>query len=366
MCLVTGRDAPIARLHPSIKGVRDAQPSGASLVSFNQESFTSYGKEQSYNAPVGEPAAFAYTTALNHLLRKGSKQRVQIGDATTVFWTEQPSKAEGLMMVLVSYDVATSEAGGAGRLRRVARACQDYGQRVQFSVFECVVDPGQWERLKHRLIGLIDEETDSLRFYFLGANWRSRVEHAVVARLATTGQAGSLLLSQYQYQTSTARELTRCRIKTEYSPTWQYCTNGANAGAVAAATIVEDVFEGSVPAGVTLGESTWTEQTEVAGTRHGENNQYAWYYTKSVWRWVWLENYTVIDTVEHSITGAVNAQTILNSQNGWLRKIGLKFTAKAADGAVNLLLTDTINGLPNMKRCSSSSKLFPQTAATTM
>jgi len=97
MCLVTGRDAPIARLHPSIKGVRDAQPSGASLVSFNQESFTSYGKEQSYNAPVGEPAAFAYTTALNHLLRKGSKQRVQIGDATTVFWTEQPSKAEGLM-----------------------------------------------------------------------------------------------------------------------------------------------------------------------------------------------------------------------------------------------------------------------------
>jgi len=174
--------------------------------------------------------------------------------------------------------------------------------------------------------------------------------HAVVARLATTGQAGSLLLSQYQYQTSTARELTRCRIKTEYSPTWQYCTNGANAGAVAAATIVEDVFEGSVPAGVTLGESTWTEQTEVAGTRHGENNQYAWYYTKSVWRWVWLENYTVIDTVEHSITGAVNAQTILNSQNGWLRKIGLKFTAKAADGAVNLLLTDTINGLPNMQR----------------
>lgn len=81
------------------------------------------------------------------------------------------------MMVLVSYDVATSDAGGAGRLRRVAKACKDFGQRVQFSVFECVVDPGQWERLRHRLMGLIDEEKDSLRFYYLGANWRGRVEH---------------------------------------------------------------------------------------------------------------------------------------------------------------------------------------------
>jgi len=80
-------------------------------------------------------------------------------------------------MVLVSYDVATSAPGGEGRLRRVAKACQDYGQRVQFSVFECLVDPGQWERLKQRLIGLIDEKIDSLRFYYLGANWRGRVEH---------------------------------------------------------------------------------------------------------------------------------------------------------------------------------------------
>lgn len=74
------------------------------------------------------------------------------------------------MMVLVSYDVATSDVGGSGRLRRVAKACKDYGQRVQFSVFECVVDPGQWERLRHRLVGLIDEDRDSLRFYYLGAN----------------------------------------------------------------------------------------------------------------------------------------------------------------------------------------------------
>jgi CRISPR-associated protein Cas2 len=81
------------------------------------------------------------------------------------------------MLVLVSYDVATTDAGGPKRLQRVAKACQDYGQRVQFSVFECIVDPAQWTVLKQRLIDLIDQKTDSLRFYYLGSNWRRRVEH---------------------------------------------------------------------------------------------------------------------------------------------------------------------------------------------
>jgi len=81
------------------------------------------------------------------------------------------------VFVLVSYDVATSENGGQRRLRRVAKACEDYGQRVQFSVFECIVDPAQWTVLKQRLIDEIDQEKDSLRFYYLGANWRRRVEH---------------------------------------------------------------------------------------------------------------------------------------------------------------------------------------------
>ena len=80
------------------------------------------------------------------------------------------------MMVLVSYDVAI-EDGGQRRLRRVAKVCKDYGQRVQFSVFECIVDPAQWTALRQRLINEIDPATDSLRFYFLGANWKRRVEH---------------------------------------------------------------------------------------------------------------------------------------------------------------------------------------------
>ena len=81
------------------------------------------------------------------------------------------------MLVLVSYDVATKDAGGDRRLRRVAKACTDFGQRVQYSVFECIVDPAQWTFLKDRLIDEIDPEKDSLRFYYLGSNWRRRVEH---------------------------------------------------------------------------------------------------------------------------------------------------------------------------------------------
>ncbi|MDD5672371.1 MAG: CRISPR-associated endonuclease Cas2 [Candidatus Omnitrophica bacterium] len=81
------------------------------------------------------------------------------------------------MMVLVSYDVETKTPAGRRRLRRVAKVCLDHGQRVQFSVFECIVDPAQWTALREALIKQIDAKQDSLRFYFLGANWRRRVEH---------------------------------------------------------------------------------------------------------------------------------------------------------------------------------------------
>lgn len=96
------------------------------------------------------------------------------------------------MMVLVSYDVRTSEPGGARRLRRVAKLCRNYGQRVQFSVFECLVDPAQWIRLRQDLIDEVDLEADSLRFYFLGANWRKRVEH--VGAKAGVDQEGPLIV----------------------------------------------------------------------------------------------------------------------------------------------------------------------------
>ena len=98
MCLVTGNDAPVQRLHASIKGVWGAQSSGANIVSFNARAFESYGKteRQGENAPVSQAAAFAYTTALNHLLRKDSSQRIQVGDASTVFWADRDSEYESV------------------------------------------------------------------------------------------------------------------------------------------------------------------------------------------------------------------------------------------------------------------------------
>jgi len=79
-------------------------------------------------------------------------------------------------MVLVSYDVAKDD-NGARRLRRVAKTCKNFGQRVQYSVFECLLDPAQWEALRRQLERQIDPELDSLRYYFLGANWKRRVQH---------------------------------------------------------------------------------------------------------------------------------------------------------------------------------------------
>ena len=81
------------------------------------------------------------------------------------------------MLVLVTYDVRTDTPRGRKRLRRVARVCENMGQRVQNSVFECLVDPVQWAILRRRLLEEIDAEEDSLRFYFLGKNWKRRVEH---------------------------------------------------------------------------------------------------------------------------------------------------------------------------------------------
>lgn len=94
ICLVTGEPATPERLHSAIKGVWGAQTSGANIVSFNLDAFNSFGKTQGSNAPVGHAAAFAYTTALNHLLARGSRQRLQVGDASTVFWAQQADPVE--------------------------------------------------------------------------------------------------------------------------------------------------------------------------------------------------------------------------------------------------------------------------------
>lgn len=96
------------------------------------------------------------------------------------------------MLVLVIYDVRTTEAGGDARLRAVAKACRDFGQRVQYSVFEIEVDPAQWAKLKARLEGIIKPELDSLRYYYLGSNGRRKAEHIGAKPAADLG--GTLIV----------------------------------------------------------------------------------------------------------------------------------------------------------------------------
>lgn len=127
-CLATGEPAAPARLHPAIKGVHGAQSSGASIVSFNQDAFNSFGKEQGDNAPVSAQAAFAYTTALNHLLRSGAdnRQRIQIGDTSVVFWAEapEPAQAQAAEDLLASLFDPIDDGSEAMRLRGVLQAVQ--------------------------------------------------------------------------------------------------------------------------------------------------------------------------------------------------------------------------------------------------
>ncbi|MDO3409437.1 CRISPR-associated endonuclease Cas2 [Saccharibacillus sp. CPCC 101409] len=81
------------------------------------------------------------------------------------------------MMVLITYDVQTTSPEGVKRLRSISKICQNYGQRVQNSVFECLVDPWQFKQLKTQLESVMDPKADSLRYYMLGANWKRKVEH---------------------------------------------------------------------------------------------------------------------------------------------------------------------------------------------
>jgi CRISPR-associated protein Csd1 len=129
-CLVTGERGPIARLHPSIKGIRSrgGAKDADSIVSFNLPAFESYGHSQGDNAPVSEGAAFAYTTVLNRFLEKGSSQRIQIGDASTVFWADgaevEAREAEGIFAALLGAN-AVDETVEAKRVGAILRAVRD-------------------------------------------------------------------------------------------------------------------------------------------------------------------------------------------------------------------------------------------------
>lgn len=140
-CLVSGEEDELERLHAAIKGVWGAQTTGANIVSFNQRAFCSFGKEQGANSPVGKMAAFAYTTALNHLLSKDSKQRIQVGDASTVFWSSRET---------------TFEAEVADFFGEPPKDDPDRGTRAVVSLFKSVQS------------GALERDAGDVKFYVLG------------------------------------------------------------------------------------------------------------------------------------------------------------------------------------------------------
>ena len=163
-CLVTGERLPMARLHPAIKGVNGAQSSGASIVSFNLESFTSYGKRQGENAPISEQAAFAYTTVLNHLLRRGehNRQRLQIGDASVVFWAEAANAEEAELVELTFADMLNAPPDDSQEAARV----RDVLDKVVKGRPLSEIDPRLHEDTRMFVLGLAPNASRiSIRFW---------------------------------------------------------------------------------------------------------------------------------------------------------------------------------------------------------
>jgi CRISPR-associated protein Csd1 len=166
ICLVSGHAAPVARLHPSIKGVWGAQSSGASLISFNLDAFTSYGHDQGNNAPVSEAAAFAYTTALNRFLAD-KRHRVQIGDASTVFWADASdpdaaAEAEDLAAVMLGGGAVSGgdEAIAEARIRDKLQMMRD-GQPL------AVIAPKLAQGVRFCVLGLAPNAARlSVRFWW--------------------------------------------------------------------------------------------------------------------------------------------------------------------------------------------------------
>jgi CRISPR-associated protein Csd1 len=172
ICLVTGEPGPVARLHPAIKGVWGGQSSGGSIVSFNLDAFTSYGHEQGDNAPVSEAAAFAYTTALNRFLERDSGHRLQIGDASTVFWADAKDAEAALLAEALLprfFDPAKVEADTAEDvdilLERLRRGDQSLDKELALRSGELAkkIEKG----VRFHVLGLAPNAARvSIRFYY--------------------------------------------------------------------------------------------------------------------------------------------------------------------------------------------------------
>jgi CRISPR-associated protein Csd1 len=157
LCLITGTDSLLARLHPVIKGVRDAQTSGASIASFNKPAFASFGKSQCYNSPVSQSVAFKYTTALNYLLDGTNRRKLQVGDATCIFWAD---KSDGCIEDIFGFGLDPSSVEDVQRAAEIGRTLR---QAVAGNAV--LPDPG----VGFHVLGLSPNASRlSIRFWFSG------------------------------------------------------------------------------------------------------------------------------------------------------------------------------------------------------
>ncbi len=156
VCAVTGRMDEVAILHTSIKGVWGAQAAGANIVSFNLNAFESFGKSQGNNAPIGKQAEFAYTTALNYLLKKENARRMQVGDASTVFWAQNPSDFEEEIISIFDQPKSGEESVKYDKIKGLLTA-------VKSGV------PPEEENLPFYVLGLAPNASRiSIRFWYAG------------------------------------------------------------------------------------------------------------------------------------------------------------------------------------------------------
>lgn len=209
ICLVSGEKAPVARLHPAIKGVWGAQSSGASIVSFNLDAFTSYGHDQGDNAPVSEKAAFAYTAVLNKFLERGSKNRIQIGDASTVFWAIGP---EAPLAEDIFSELFDGEANAADTVNEQSEA------RKIDAVLEVVRDGRQLDTVAPEL-------SQGVRFYVLGlAPNASRLS----IRFWLEDDFGTLAKNYQRFLSD--MKITPLAERDEGAPLWRYLLETALLG----------------------------------------------------------------------------------------------------------------------------------------
>ncbi len=170
VCLVTGKKSEVKGLHTAIKGVYGAQTSGGNIISFNLPSFESYGKKQGLNAPVSAEAEFAYTTGLNYLLRRGSKQRMNIGDATVVFWSNEESSFEADFGQFFSEPAKDDPEAGADKIRALINSVDTgaYLNDRSDLIFNILGLSPNAARLSVRFwhTGTIEEFAKNIKLYF--------------------------------------------------------------------------------------------------------------------------------------------------------------------------------------------------------